>query len=181
MLRDHPIRSSPRKRGPMITAGGHGSRLSRCALGRDDGRTGSREEPTCTCGQTWVHCFGLLLTMKIPTQACERQREKSPRSEERALSANRAPRRATLQLLLSMRARCAMDFGQAQISKKKPRRVAPPGSSAQLVTRASRNDVAVDADAQSVVVLILDRVEGARLGGAAQLTCAPLDADSSFW
>src|SRR5258707_12669246 len=53
-------------------------------------------------------------------------------------------------------------------AQKKPRRVAPPGSSAQVVTRASRNDVAGDADAQSVVVLVLDRVEGGRLGGAGQ-------------
>src|SRR5215813_1090968 len=44
----------------------------------------------------------------------------------------------------------------------------PPGSSAQLVTRASRNDVAVDADAQAVVVLILDGVASGRLGCAAQ-------------
>src|SRR5262245_56649009 len=56
--------------------------------------------------------------------------------------------------------------GAAPVCTKKapggsPRR----GSSAQVVTRASRNDVAVDADAQAVVVLILERVEGRRLGG----------------
>src|SRR5262244_3263471 len=36
------------------------------------------------------------------------------------------------------------------------------------VTRASRNDVAVDADAQSVVVLILDVIDRSRLGCAGQ-------------
>src|SRR5262249_47684894 len=53
-------------------------------------------------------------------------------------------------------------------AKKGPGGLAPPGSSAQLVTRASRNDVAVDADAQPVVVLILDGVASGRLGCAAQ-------------
>src|SRR5712691_8591912 len=49
-------------------------------------------------------------------------------------------------------------------AKKAPGGLPRRGSSAQVVTRASRNDVAVDADAKSVVVLILDRVEGGRLG-----------------
>src|SRR5262249_46145212 len=38
------------------------------------------------------------------------------------------------------------------------------GSSAQVVTRASRNDVAVDTDAKSVVVLVRDAIERRRLG-----------------
>src|SRR5262245_55272051 len=53
-------------------------------------------------------------------------------------------------------------------TKKAPGGLPRRGSSAQVVTRASRNEVAVDADAKSVVVLILDRVEGGRLGGAGQ-------------
>src|SRR5262245_5793221 len=56
----------------------------------------------------------------------------------------------------------------ARCTKKAPAGWPRRGSSAQLVTRASRNDVAVDADAQAVVVLILELVEGARLGGVAQ-------------
>src|SRR5262245_20507677 len=53
--------------------------------------------------------------------------------------------------------------------KKSPRRVGPRrGSSAQLVTRASRNDVAMDADAKAVVVLILDGIDRSRLGRAGQ-------------
>src|SRR5262249_41761573 len=53
--------------------------------------------------------------------------------------------------------------------KKIPRRVCPAGGrQLKLVTRASRNDVAVDADAKGVVVLILDAVDGRRLGRAAQ-------------
>jgi hypothetical protein len=53
-------------------------------------------------------------------------------------------------------------------TKKAPGGLPRRGSSAQVVTRASRNDVAVDADAKSVVVLILERVEGGRLGGVGQ-------------
>src|SRR5262249_39039885 len=48
-----------------------------------------------------------------------------------------------------------------------PRAMARPRAcspSAGKVTRASRNDVAVDADAQSVVVLILDVIDRSRLG-----------------
>ena len=46
-------------------------------------------------------------------------------------------------------------------SRARPRACSP---SAGKVTRASRNDVAVDADAQSVVVLILDVIDRSRLG-----------------
>src|SRR6516165_7073051 len=53
-------------------------------------------------------------------------------------------------------------------TKKAPGGLPRRGSSAQLVMRASRNDVAVETNAQCVVVLILERVEGGRLGGAAQ-------------
>src|SRR5262249_4942701 len=52
--------------------------------------------------------------------------------------------------------------------KKAPAGWPRRGSSAQLVMRASRNDVAVDADAQPVVVLILDGVASGRLGCAGQ-------------
>src|SRR5262245_53416561 len=55
---------------------------------------------------------------------------------------------------------------QAVRSKEKPRRVWPAGVSAQLVTRPSRNEVAVDTDAKSVVVLVLEGIEGLRLGHA---------------
>src|SRR5262249_34005691 len=52
-----------------------------------------------------------------------------------------------------------------------PRAMARPRAcspSAGKVTRASRNDLAVEADAQSVVVLILDVIDRSRLGCAAQ-------------
>src|SRR6516165_10181346 len=46
-----------------------------------------------------------------------------------------------------------------------PRACSP---AAGKVTRASRNDVAVDADAKAVVVLILDLIDRSRLGRAGQ-------------
>ena len=54
--------SSPRKRGPTITAGGYGSRLSARFRGRRPGRRslGPCEAPTCGCaksGPTEFHCF----------------------------------------------------------------------------------------------------------------------------
>jgi hypothetical protein len=57
-----PSVSSPRKRGPMITAGGYGSRLSACFRGRRPGRrsVGRGEAPTYGCaksGPTEFHCF----------------------------------------------------------------------------------------------------------------------------
>jgi hypothetical protein len=57
-----PSMSSPRKRGPMITAGGYGSRLSARLRGRRPGRRslGPCEAPTCGCaksGPTEFHCF----------------------------------------------------------------------------------------------------------------------------
>src|SRR6516225_3149782 len=47
----------------------------------------------------------------------------------------------------------------------RPRACSP---AAGKVTRASRNDVAVDADAKAVVVLILDLIDRGRLGRAGQ-------------
>jgi hypothetical protein len=80
----HPIRSSPRGaprdarvagtplRGPMISAGGHGSRLSPACAGSAGTTIG------WMAGRTNLHVWsagsvvcGLLFTMKIPTQACE--------------------------------------------------------------------------------------------------------------
>src|SRR5262245_53379955 len=50
-------------------------------------------------------------------------------------------------------------------AQKKPPAGCPAGGrQLKLVTRASRNDVAVDADAQSVVVLIRDAIDRGRLG-----------------
>src|SRR5262249_30863451 len=56
----------------------------------------------------------------------------------------------------------------ARGDKKTPAGWPRRGRQLKLVTRASRNDVAVDADAQAVVVLIRDGVEGSRLGRAGQ-------------
>src|SRR6266436_360537 len=55
------------------------------------------------------------------------------------------------------------------MKQKNPGELPRRGWSAQLVTRASGNDVAVDTDAKSVVVLIREAVESGRLGRAAQL------------
>ena len=60
--RSAAIRLSPRKREPMITAGGYGSRLSACFRGRRPGRrsVGRGEAPTYGCaksGPTEFHCF----------------------------------------------------------------------------------------------------------------------------
>src|SRR5262249_6930466 len=52
------------------------------------------------------------------------------------------------------------------LNRKAPGRPSVRRGSFQLVTRSSRNDVAVDADAQSVVVLILDGIDRGRLGRA---------------
>src|SRR5262249_47013254 len=46
--------------------------------------------------------------------------------------------------------------------EKTPGELPRRGWSAQVVTRSSRNDVAMDADAKSVVVLVLDGVESGR-------------------
>ena len=58
--------SSPRKRGPMITAGGYGSRLSpRFREGRPGRRSlGPRDAPTCGCAKTepgQFRCFGVVI------------------------------------------------------------------------------------------------------------------------
>src|SRR5262245_48896990 len=53
--------------------------------------------------------------------------------------------------------------------RKAPGELPRRGSSAQVITRASGNDVAVDTDAKSVVVLVREAVERGRLGGAGQL------------
>jgi hypothetical protein len=65
--KDHfAIRSSPRKRGPMITAGGYGSRLSpRFREGRPGRRwLGPSEGPTCGCAKSppgQFPCFGVVI------------------------------------------------------------------------------------------------------------------------
>src|SRR6516165_3183706 len=58
--------------------------------------------------------------------------------------------------------------GAAPVPQKSPGGLPRRGSSAQLVMRASRNDVAVEADAKGVVVLILDGIDRSRLGRAGQ-------------
>jgi hypothetical protein len=53
--------SSPRKRGPMITAGGYGSRLSLRSAGTTNRLS---KAPTCGCAR-WrpgqFHCFGIVI------------------------------------------------------------------------------------------------------------------------
>src|SRR4030081_1880259 len=49
---------------------------------------------------------------------------------------------------------------------RNPPAAARRGSSDQAIIRSSRNDVAMEADPEAHVVLILDRVEGSRLRGS---------------
>jgi hypothetical protein len=69
-----PASRGPRQRGPMITAGGYGSRLSpRCREGRPGRQPVQSCEPTCGCGKRSpapLHCSGLLFTRNAATPTC---------------------------------------------------------------------------------------------------------------
>ena len=141
-------------------------------------RQRGREEQTSGCGKNdrWsaLPVSGLLFTGNAATPTCRAVSARGDSDHAWAVLAH--AERGRQPTTISQRGH----FGQTMPGGKSAVTIRPGarpgrssvrrGSSAQLVTRASRNDVAVDADAQSVVVLVLDLVERGRLGCAGQVS-----------